>query len=340
MSAVQHTIAQRKRLPWIIAGAVLAAFLLRSVISALLVQLLAAYLLMALALPICRLLEKRFSPALASALSFLILTVLALAALLGLIPPLVHQFRQVTADLPALLAWGQGLLTQAQAFAQDRGFDLTPVQEELFGQLSQRAGTVISGAAQAVKQLVQTAGKLFLAPLFAFYLLRDRRRIAAALELLIPVQYRAQAVRAAREMRRETVNFLRGQLMLSGAVGVLTAIGLLLVGTPGWLVLGLLMGVMELIPYIGPMIAGLPAVLLALQGGWVAALWTLGVLLLVQQVESSLLSPRFLSGATRLHPLLVLLVISAGGMLAGPLGMVASLPVVVSLRGAVRGWRA
>ena len=90
---------------------------------------------------------------------------------------------------------------------------------------------------------------------------------------------------------------------------------------------------------MGPVIAGIPAVLLALQGGWVAALWTLGVLLLVQQIESGLLSPRFLSGATRLHPLAVLLAISAGGLLGGALGMVAALPVVVSLRGALRGWR-
>lgn len=336
---MQHTLARRKRLPWFIAGGAVAAFLLRRMLAALLVQLLAGYLLMALALPLCRLLEKRLSPTVSAALSFAALALLALAALLGLIPPILQQFRQLAEDFPALLAWGQELLTRLQTFLQARGIDLAPIREELFAQVSQRAGALVTGVAGAVKQLVQAAGKLFLAPLFAFYLLRDRRRIASTLELLIPVQYRARAVRAAREMRRETVNFLRGQLLLSAAVGTLTAVGLLLVGTPGWLVLGLLMGVMELIPYIGPVIAGIPAVLLALQGGWVSALWTLGVLLLVQQVESGLLSPRFLSGATRLHPLLVLLFISAGGILGGALGMLAALPVVVSLRGALRGWR-
>lgn len=336
---MQHTLVRRKRLPWIIAGAAAAAFLLRNVLLALLVQLLAGYLLMVMALPLCRLLEKRLSPSAAAALSFAALTLAALGALLGVIPPIVQQFRQLSADFPALLQWGQDVLGRVQTFLQARGLDLTPVRDELFTQISQRAGAVVSGLAQTVAQAVQGFSKLFLAPLFAFYLLRDRRRIVSGLTLLIPVQHRARAVRAAREMRRETANFLRGQLLLSLAVGVLTALGLLIVGTPGWLVLGLLMGVMELIPYIGPVIAGIPAVLLALQGGWVAALWTLGVLLLVQQIESGLLSPRFLSGATRLHPLVVLLAISAGGMLGGALGMVISLPVVVSLRGALRGWR-
>lgn len=336
---MQHTIAQRKRLPWIIAGAAVAALLLRRVLWALGVQLLAGYLLMVLALPLCRLLEKRLSPSAAAGLSFGALALAALVALLVVIPPLVQQFRQLAADFPTLLQWGEELLGRVQTMLQARGLDLTPVRDELFAQLSQRAGALVSGIAQAVTQALQSLSKLFLAPLFAFYLLRDRRRIASGLTLLIPVRFRAHATRAAREMRRETANFLRGQLLLSLAVGVLTAAGLLIVGTPGWLVLGLLMGIMELIPYVGPVIAGIPAVLLALQGGWVAALWTLGVLLLVQQIESGLLSPRFLSGATRLHPLAVLLAISAGGLLGGALGMVAALPVVVSLRGALRGWR-
>ena len=82
-----------------------------------------------------------------------------------------------------------------------------------------------------------------------------------------------------------------------------------------------------------------PAVLLALQSGWTAALWTLLAICLVQQVEANLLSPRLLSGATRLHPLAVLLAIAFGGMAGGVIGMMAALPLVVCVRGAVRGWR-
>ena len=122
-------------------------------------------------------------------------------------------------------------------------------------------------------------------------------------------------------------------------VAAMTALALLLTRTPGALLLGLFMGVMELIPYIGPFIAGVPAVLLALQSGWTAALWTLLAICLVQQVEANLLSPRLLSGATRLHPLAVLLAIAFGGMAGGVVGMMAALPLVVCVRGAVRGWR-
>lgn len=336
---MQHSIPRTRYLPFAVILGGVAVFLLWDALAAIGVQLLAGYLLMALALPLCRRLEKSMKPSRAAGLALAALGVAAAGLAVLVIPPIAEQFRQLAHDFPALLGWAETQLERIQTAMQQRGMDLAPVREELFAQVSQRAGGLVTGIAQGVKQAVSAMGKLFLAPLFAFYLLRDRRKIASWLALLIPVQHRARAVRAAREMRRETANFIRGQLLLSVAVGALTAVGLLIVGTPGWLVLGLLMGVMELVPYIGPVLAGIPAVLLALQGGIISAVWTLGVLVAVQQIEGSMLSPRLLSGATRLHPLAVLMAISAGGILAGPAGMVLALPVVVSLRGALRGFR-
>lgn len=334
---MQRVLQWRSWLPWVLGVA--AVLLLRRVLANLAVQLLAAYLLMALALPLCRLLERRLAPSLAAALSFAGVSLAALGGVVLLIPPLLRQFRQLGEVLPSLLQWGEEQLRYVQQFLQEKGMDAEPVRQEVFTRLGQQAGVWAAAAAQGVKQAAQSAGRLFLAPLLAFYLLRDRRRISSMLALLVPVAYRSRAVRAAREMRRETVNFLRGQLLLSAAVGMLTGVGLLAAGTPCALALGLLMGVMELIPYVGPVLAGGLAVLLALQGGIVRALWALGVVLLVQQADSSLLSPRLLSGATNMHPLWVLLLISAGGMLGGALGMMAVLPLAVSIRGAVRGWR-
>lgn len=327
------------RLPLMISAGVLAAILLRRVISALAVQLGAAALLMLTALPLCRLLERRMRPTPAALLSLLLLATGAAGLLLTVLPPFLRQLRQLGAELPGLLAWARNLWQRMTDWLAGRGIDASPLQEELFGQLSSRAGALVSSLAGTLRRLAGGVGRALLSPLLAFYLLRDRQRICAALTLLLPVSCRARGVRAAREMRRETAAYLRGQLLLATAVGTLTALGLLLAGTPGWLLLGLLMGVMDLVPYVGPLLAGIPAVLLALQNGWLRALWTLGVLLAVQQLESAALSPRLLAGATQLHPMAVLLLISAGGILAGPAGMIAILPAVVALRGAWRGWK-
>ena len=323
-----------------LAAALALLFLLRSVWIALAAQLFWAYLLMGAALPLCRLLERRLSPSLAATGAFALLALLGAGLLLLLGPALVRQFEQLGQALPVIVASLEELFSRAQQALAERGIQLTPIREEALHQLQQAAAQLLPRAADTLRGAATAMGPLMLAPLLAFYLLRDRRRISANLTLLAPVKYRRAVVLAAREMRRETAGFLRGQLLLSGMVGLLTGLGLLLVGTPGWLVLGVLMGIMELIPYIGPILAGIPAVLLALSGGWSRALWTLAVLVGVQQLEGGFLSPRMLSGATKLSPLTVLLSISAGGVLGGTWGMLLALPVVVSLRGAVRAWRA
>ena len=323
-----------------LAAALTLLFLLRSVWIALAAQLFWAYLLMGAALPLCRLLERRLSPSLAATGAFALLALLGAGLLLLFAPALVRQFEQLGQALPVIVASLDELFSRAQQTLAERGIQLAPIREEVLHQLQQTAAQLLPRAANTLRGAATAMSPVTLAPLLAFYLLRDRRRISANLTLLAPVKYRRAVVLAAREMRRETAGFLRGQLLLSGMVGLLTGLGLLLVGTPGWLVLGVLMGIMELIPYIGPIIAGIPAVLLALSGGWSRALWTLAVLVGVQQLEGGFLSPRMLSGATKLSPLTVLLSISAGGVLGGTRGMLLALPVVVSLRGAARAWRA
>lgn len=336
---VQRWGAGRTRELAALAAAAAAVFLLRGVVRELLIQLGAGYVVMALALPLCRRLEKRMPPTPAALLAFAVLGTVLAAALVLVIPPLLRQFTLFAEMLPGLIGEGEQALARLEGWLGEKGVDLIPVRDGLFDQLQSAAGGLLTVAAGTAQRVASSLSRLFLAPLFAFYLLRDRRRITAELMLLAPVRCRARVVRAAREMRRETVGFLRGQLLLAAFVGLLTALGLLLTGSQAWLMLGLLMGVMELVPYIGPLLAGIPAVLLALPGGWGRVAWTLAVLVAVQQLEGAVLSPRVMAGAVRLHPLAVLIAISAGGFAAGPLGMLLALPAVVCVRGALRGWK-
>ena len=142
-------------------------------------------------------------------------------------------------------------------------------------------------------------GKWMLAPVFGFYFLRDRRQIGQWLLSLTPVEKRDMIVHILREMRRETAGYLRGQLMVSAVVGGLTALGLMFCGVPAWLLLGVIMGVLELIPYVGPFLGGVLVALFSLPGGLARTLWALGVVIVVQQLEGGMLSPQLIE---RRHP--------------------------------------
>ena len=103
-----------------------------------------------------------------------------------------------------------------------------------------------------------------------------------------------------------------------------------------FLLLGIVMGVCDLIPYVGPYLGGIPIVLFSLPQGLYTVLWAVVAVVAVQQAESMFLSPQLMSGVTGLHPAYVLLLLSAGGLLGGIAGMLLSLPLYVCARGAVR----
>lgn len=179
-------------------------------------------------------------------------------------------------------------------------------------------------------------GRWMLAPVFAFYLLRDRRRIARL--ALIPA-----SVKPAGNDRAHRSGNGAGKCGLSAgaaagiaAVGGFTGLGLLLCGVPSWLLLGFLMGLLELIPYVGPFLGGVLVALFAWPGGWSRMLWSLGVVVLVQQLEGGMLSPQLMSETTRLHPIVVLLCVMAGGAAGGIAGVLLAIPAVLCLRAALR----
>ena len=96
------------------------------------------------------------------------------------------------------------------------------------------------------------------------------------------------------------------------------------------------MGLCEFIPYVGPFLGGIPIAVFSLPLGISTMLWALGVTVAIQQIEGFFLSPFFMSGVTGLHPVSVVLLLSAGGLLAGLPGMMAALPAFLCLRGGCR----
>jgi predicted PurR-regulated permease PerM len=134
--------------------------------------------------------------------------------------------------------------------------------------------------------------------------------------------------------------FLRGQLLLGSAMAVVTAVVDTAIGLPYAWALGLLAGVMELVPNIGPFLAGIPAVLIALIQGssfiplgnfWFAVL-VAGLYTILQLIENNFFVPRILGRTLNLHPLAVLIAILAGGQLGGILGVLLAAPTLATFR--------
>ena len=146
-----------------------------------------------------------------------------------------------------------------------------------------------------------------------------------------------------RTVQRVFGQWVRGQLLLGVTVGVMTFIGLMILSVvvdPIFgrfaILLSVTAGILELVPIIGPIIAAVPAVLLAATAGLEAVIAALVLYTLVQQLENNLLVPKIQGDAVELHPALVIFAIIVGGALAGLLGAILALPITSAARDIVR----
>lgn len=322
------------------AAAALLCILLRRPLMLLLSQILLAALLAWAARPLCAVFEKRLPSALSALLSlgsFLLAIVLLLWLL---VPQLLRQSAQALSSLPQLTASLRALFDRVAASPLGRhlGFSFDSLQD-----LPGRIGSSLLGVVpQAIQKIAATGTSLvriFLSIVLAFYFLRDRDFFCFQLSLLIPLRHRRRTLSALRDMRCDVALYFRGQMLVSLSVALLTAAALLILRVPAWLLLGILMGICDLIPYAGPYLGGAVILLFSLPLGASTLLWTIAAIIVIQQIESIFLSPLLMSTATGLHPACVLMLLSAGGMVGGLLGMLVTLPLFVCVRGAVRAFR-
>ena len=333
--------AQRKIGWWLTAGgAALLLFLWwgRSLIWLAAKQLFLGALIALASMPLMKPLEKRLSRGVAAGLAIAALNIAAAAGLFWLLPVLIQQGRQLLSLLPGLWNALGALSARMQGWFAQHGITAlnTETQTALLARGQEALGAAVPAVLERLRGVAGGMGQWLLAPVFGFYFLRDRRMLCRWLLMLLPVGWREPGVRMVREMRRETAGYLRGQLLVSAFVGALTAVGLLFCGVPSWLALGAVMGVLELIPYVGPVIGGMLVALFTLPLGVWRTLWALGAVVAVQQLEGGVLAPKLISQTTRLHSAAVVLCILLGGSAAGVAGILLSVPLVLCLRAA---WR-
>ena len=281
--------------------------------------------------PLANRFEGRLGRTAASLLALLCaaLAVGALAALL--LPAMVGQARSLAKVLPDSIGQLSAWLEQARHWIGARfpGVALPEVRlDGVQGIVSGLAGGTLALAGSAAG----TLSRLSLMVMLAFFFLCDRDRLLLRLELLTPARHRCTAVRMGGAVLRECRLYLQAQLMVSACVGALSAAGLALSGVPSPLVLGALVGLFNMVPYFGPFIGGVPAVLAALGLSWRRAALAAGVLIVVQQLDSAVISPRVMGSLTGFSPAAVLLAIYAGAGFGGVAGMLAALPALMSAR--------
>lgn len=194
-------------------------------------------------------------------------------------------------------------------------------------------GDQIATAREIGSRVVDVLLILVLAPIFAFYFLIDLPRLRQISLDLLPSPMDRDIVYMARHIGSAVGGFFRGQLFVALVVGIMSSIGLWLIGLDLWLVVGMIAGLFNMIPLIGPWIGGIPGLAIALTTGTpVQAALVVVVMVVVQQLDNHIISPYVMHRTVHLHPVAVMVALLLGGTLAGFFGLLIAVPATATAK--------
>lgn len=278
--------------------------------------------------------QYRFSRTLALVVIYIIgLAVLTGAFAYG-IPVVVRELTELGKAIPDIVDGAQDLVVSVHNRYRNMAFPPS-IQEVVTDNLRNLEDTLVQWTQTAINTLLGFFSNLFslvLAPILAFYLLKDWDHIGRRIRSLFPVEWESAITSLWEEVDRVLVGFIRGYLFVSVLVGILTGIGLSLIGMNYVVLLAIIAGLTNFIPYFGPVIAAVPVVFLGLIESTRLAVQALLVMVVVQQLESNMITPAVLGESVGLHPIAIVFVLLAGGSLFGLLGMLLAVPVAAVLR--------
>jgi len=206
----------------------------------------------------------------------------------------------------------------------------------LLGKAENALNQMLTNIMLSIQRLATSIFTLFLIPFIVFYLLKDIRKIQQWLKEHTPDRWREPAKVLIHEIDHSLGSYIRGQILVCAAVGIAAFIGLWIFKIPYSGVLGFFVGITDIIPFFGPAIGAVPAILVAMTLGFKKVIIVVAIITVVQTLEGNLFSPVIVGKSVHLHPVVIMLSLIVGGELGGILGLIIAVPAFVTGREIVR----
>lgn len=292
-----------------------------------------AGLLFYLTRPLVELLEKLRMPRKIAIFTIFLIIIGILTLIVNLLAPLVQeQFNQLVQNIPSMIdtfKHGIDYWKQNQAsipnFVVDAVNNAVNQMQNSFTSAGSSIGGVLGGIFDFVFSIV-------VVPFVLFYLLDDRNKFSNSVARFFPRSQHEDIGNVLRDMDTALANYIQGQLIDSACVGIILLIGYLIIGLKYALLLALFGMVTTVIPFLGAIIAVIPAIIAGFIQQPIMALYVVIVMLAAHQIESNFISPQVMSRALKAHPLTIILLILVGSHLAGVLGMILIIPTYAVLK--------
>lgn len=301
---------------------------LKAVLAPFLLALIISYVLN----PIVNVLERRKVPRTVAVLLIYTVFITSLTVIfMNVSPVFIRQLKEMDEYLPELTKKAQSII--------DRIYDNESLPEAvrigIYDSLQEIEDTVSGWISHFVQSIGEKLNLLLIAvivPFLAFYMMKDYKLIERTVLALVPQRYRKMSVRLVMNIDEALGNYIRGQILVCGLVGICAYLGYWIIGLPYPLLLASLVALFNIIPYLGPFLGAAPALFVASTISLKMLIYVAVVNIVIQVLEGNVIGPQVVSRTLHLHPLTIILALIAGGELAGVLGLILAVPFVAVMK--------
>ncbi|RKD34780.1 AI-2E family transporter [Thermohalobacter berrensis] len=270
---------------------------------------------------------------------YVLLIGIVLVISFSIFPKIANEFKKLVEVLPTYFNQLYDFFNNMYIRYSENIENLPPEFQAVKNIVRENLNTIQNTVLNSIRNLTNTIINMFsrilsfiIIPILTFYFLKDKDVFKKKLFLILPKPYRTDVVKVTREIDSVLGKFIRGQLIVAAFVGISTTIGLLILKVDFALIIGLIAGIANVIPYFGPIIGAIPAIIFAFLDKPSKVLWVIILFTVIQQIESGIISPKVVGKSVGLHPVIVILSLLIGGSFFGVLGMLLAVPVAVIIK--------
>lgn len=262
-------------------------------------------------------------------LIYIVFFAIIFLAVYALIPPLVEQFSQLAGNFPQYFEKIGATYEGVKAYSLEHGIldNLNQGISALKDNLTGAVQSVLSSVFAVFGGIIS----FFVILVMTFYMTVEESAMKRSLSFILPDKYQPFTLQLINKVQQKIGDWLKGQLILSLIIGLMSYVGLLILGVNYALILAFVAAIGEFIPYVGPFVSAVPAVLLAFTQSPLKALMVLVLYVIIQQLENNLLVPKVMQRAVGLNPIISIIALLVGAKVGGLLGMILAIPVATAI---------
>lgn len=248
------------------------------------------------------------------------------------IPAFIVQLQDLSKSAPFFTEQYRSWINSIQAHTQTWPDGLQGRMNDGIDAFEKKVDSLLSIIVSLLMKFFNSAIVIMIIPFITFYMLKDFPLIKRTAWYLTPKKWRRQGIRFLKDVDESLGSYIRGQLLVCIIIGSTSALLFWIFHLKYPLLLGFIVGITDVIPYFGPFIGAIPAVIIAATVSVNLVLITAVIIFILQFLEGNILSPYIVGKSLHMHPLLIMLAITAGGEIGGVLGLILAVPVLVVLK--------